>query len=86
MNNTSYGPLHVAPVSVRAPFDLRCPLIYDPAGSRLDRLNALREPLAGVELGVYDHRMLDWLAGWDTPTVGALVSLMHRARRAGGAR
>lgn len=81
-----YGPLHLEPVSVRAPFDVRHPLIYDPSGNRLDRLNALREALAGVELGAHDRGILDWLAGWDIPTVGTVVSLLHRARIAGGAR
>ncbi|MBL8926938.1 MAG: hypothetical protein JNM77_11965 [Pseudonocardia sp.] len=39
-------------------------------------------PLAGVELGTYDERIVAWLARWDVPTVGALVSLLGRA--AGG--
>jgi hypothetical protein len=30
----------------------------------------------------YDERILAWLAGWDVPTVGAVVSLLHRARAA----
>lgn len=83
---STYGPLHVEPVSVRAPFDQRHPTIHDPAGARLDRLNALTEPLAGVELGAYDRSILDWLAGWDIPTVAAIASLLHRARLADGAR
>ncbi len=78
--------MHTAPVSVRTPFGLRRPLIHDPARSRLDRLNALARSLVGVELGTYDRRMLDWLAGWGTPAVGILVSLLRRARLAGGAR
>ncbi|MBA2323525.1 MAG: hypothetical protein H0V92_05740 [Pseudonocardiales bacterium] len=86
MTNTTYGALDVEPVSHWAPFDVRRPLIYDLAGARLDRLNALREPLTGVELGAYDRRILDWLANWDTPTIGTIASLLHRARVAGGAR
>jgi hypothetical protein len=83
---TDYPPMHQAPVSVRAPFDVRRPVIYDPSGSRLDRRNALTEALTGIELGEYDQRMLDWLAGWDIPTVGTIVSLLYRVRAAGGAR
>lgn len=43
---------------------------------------ALREPLAGIELGTYDERILAWLAGWDDPTVMTIASLLHRARAA----
>lgn len=47
-----------------------------------DRVAALREPLAGLALGGYDRRILDWLAGFDVPTIGGVVSLLHRARAA----
>lgn len=43
---------------------------------------ALHEPLAGIELGAYDERILTWLAGWDDPTVVTIASLLHRARAA----
>ncbi|MBW1604197.1 hypothetical protein JJV70_19250 [Streptomyces sp. JJ66] len=39
---------------------------------------------AGVELGEYDTRIVDWLAGWDWPTVVVIVSWLHRADRTGG--
>lgn len=87
---TDLGPLDAEPVSVRPPFDQRpAPAPFDPdterwrAAQRADRLAALTDALAEVELGAYDRRMLDWLAGWDTPTVGTIVSLLHRARAAG---
>jgi hypothetical protein len=52
-----------------------------------DQLAALLDPLDGIELGAYDRRMLDWLAGWDIPTVATIASLLHRARlTSGGAR
>jgi hypothetical protein len=54
-----------------------------------DRLAALLDPLDGIELGLYDRRMLEWLAGWDIPTVATIASLLHRTRHAhppGGAR
>jgi hypothetical protein len=43
----------------------------------------LARPLAGVALGAYDRRILAWLAGWDTPTVLTVASLLARARAAG---
>jgi hypothetical protein len=43
---------------------------------------ALHEPLANIELGTYDERILAWLAGWDDPTVMTIASLLHRARAA----
>lgn len=72
--------LDVEPINIRPPFEVRRTLIYDLEASRLDFLAAVHEPLTGIELGSYDERMLRWLAGWDTPTVGTLVSLLHRAR------
>lgn len=37
---------------------------------------------AGVELGTYDRRIVDWIAGWDYPTVATIASLIRRAGRA----
>jgi hypothetical protein len=71
-----------APVSVRAPYDVRRPHAWDLEANRLDYLDALREPFAGLDLGKYDDRMIAWLAGWDVPTVGAFASLLHRVRAA----
>jgi hypothetical protein len=75
-------PLDREPVSVHPPYDRRRPLIDDSAAARRDRRDALAAPLAGITLGVYDVRMLDWLALSDIPTVGAVASLLHRARAA----
>ncbi|WP_052287070.1 hypothetical protein [Streptomyces sp. 769] len=47
---------------------------------------ALAEAFAGVELGEYDRRIIEWLVGWDSPTVATLASLVIRARKAGGVR
>ncbi len=76
------GPLDAAPVSVYPPFTSYPAGQYrhEPAG---ERRMVLYQALAGVELGDYDRRILDWLAGWDTPTVGAVVSLLLRVRGAG---
>jgi hypothetical protein len=34
-------------------------------------------------VGAYEHRILEWLAGMDTPTVAAVAALLARARAAG---
>lgn len=36
---------------------------------------------AGVELGEYDRRIVDWLSGWEWSTVATLAGWLHRARR-----
>jgi hypothetical protein len=96
MTRREVGPLNHEPVNIRPPFDVRMPSPVPPAGhlgsgaafeawraERLaDRVAALTEPLADLDLGAYDHRMIEWLAGFDIPTVGGVVSLLHRARAA----
>ena len=76
------GPLDTAPVSIYPPFTSYPPGTYrhEPAA---ERRMVLGQVLAEVELGDYDRRILDWLAGWDVPTVGTVVSLLLRARVAG---
>ncbi|NLU68474.1 hypothetical protein [Streptomyces sp. HNM0574] len=34
---------------------------------------------AGVHLGTYDARIVQWLAGWDWSTVAVVASLIRRA-------
>ena len=82
MSRLDLRPLGAEPVSVRAPFDVHRPVIRDVGAVRQDYLAALREPLAGIPLGAYDERIIRWLAGWDIPTAGVVVSLVHRARAA----
>jgi hypothetical protein len=41
--------------------------------------------LDGVELGAYDRRIVDWLAGWDGTTVATVCSWLVRARSAASA-
>jgi hypothetical protein len=82
MTRPDLRPLDVEPVSVRAPYDVRRPTVWDVLAVRAEYLTALHEPLAGIALGTYDQRMLAWLAGWDVPTVGTVASLLHRARAA----
>ncbi len=62
------------------------PLDRAPGGaflSEAQRRELLAQALAGVELGAYDRRILDWLAGWEPCTVRTLASLLRRARAAG---
>jgi hypothetical protein len=44
-------------------------------------LNACAD--AGVFLGAYDHRILEWLAGWEDATVAVVAGLITRAHAAG---
>lgn len=84
------GPLDRAPRAYRVPFDVVRPEApYDPdrdrwrAARRADRVAALLETLDGIELGDYDRRIAEHLAGsLDTPELGAVVSWVLRARAA----
>lgn len=38
---------------------------------------------AGVELGAYDRRIVDWLAGYEWSTTAVLLSWIKRAREGG---
>lgn len=91
MNSDDAGlrPLDEEPKNVRPPFAQRPP--EQPFDANTERWRAARladhraallEALEGVELGEYDQRIVDWLAGWDVPTIGAVVSLFYRARQA----
>lgn len=93
MRNPKTPPLHREPRRVRPPFDCDTP---ESAGRQADetadqwrtrrhdnRVAALLEALDGIELGDYDRRIIDWLAGWDTSVVGTVASLLYRAREAG---
>ncbi|MET7601364.1 hypothetical protein ABZS96_02305 [Streptomyces avermitilis] len=44
--------------------------------ARVLLLNELQS--AGVEMGAYDRRIVEWLAGWDSPTVATIASLIRR--------
>ncbi|MGH3698061.1 MAG: hypothetical protein ACRDRU_23330 [Pseudonocardiaceae bacterium] len=73
------APLDREPVSVHAPF------VSYPGGQYRhepveERRAALLAALDGVQLGVYDERIVSWLVGWDVPVVAAIVSLLWRAR------
>ncbi|MGH3719655.1 MAG: hypothetical protein ACRDRI_12630 [Pseudonocardiaceae bacterium] len=79
------GPLDREPVSVHAPF------VSYPGGQYRhepveERRAALLAALDGVQLGVYDERIVSWLVGWDVPVVAAIVSLLWQAREAAAQR
>jgi hypothetical protein len=41
---------------------------------------------AGVELGAFDHRIIEWTCGWEPSTVAViarLIALAHEAGKAG---
>jgi hypothetical protein len=38
-----------------------------------------------VELGAYDHAIVQWLAGWEPSTVAVMAGLISRAHEAGKA-
>lgn len=41
---------------------------------------------AGVDLGAYDHRIVQWLAGWEPETCAVVAGLITRAYEAGRSR
>lgn len=69
----------MVPVTNYGPHDV-VPWQGIPEGGWLSELLA---PLNGVELGIYDLRILEWSAfTLDWPTLRVLTSLLHRARAA----
>jgi hypothetical protein len=48
-----------------------------------ERRRILAEVLTGVDLGAWDERIVDWLAGWDAGTVLTVASWIVRSRGAG---
>ncbi len=64
------------------------PVEAPPAGfvPRAVQAEILAGVLAGIELGVWDRRILDWMAGWDASTVLTVASWIARSRVAGTSR
>jgi hypothetical protein len=48
----------------------------------LDRMAALAEPLAGLEISPLEHRIVEFLADREVHVVGVLADLLWRAREA----
>ncbi|GAB2818678.1 hypothetical protein [Lentzea nigeriaca] len=61
------------------------PVQVSPSGCKPadEQAQDLLQALRGVELGDYDRRIVQWLAGWDAAVVETVVSLIYRARQAG---
>lgn len=74
---------HVDPISDQ-PIETS-PRGFVPAEQQLEALLAELEA-AGVELGAYDQRIAQWVAGWDWPTVAVIASWIRRARLDGEAK
>jgi len=56
------------------------PVEVEPRGfvSRDEQWRVLMESLAGLELGVWDERIVSWLAGWEWSTVSTIASWLRR--------
>ncbi len=54
-----------------------------PAGLNMRACNLadLAAELSGIELGAYDKRIIEWLAGWEPSTVAVVCGLVSRARQ-----
>jgi hypothetical protein len=50
---------------------------FVPEGERAEILAGV---LAGIELGAWDRRIAEWLAGWDAATVLTVASWIARSR------
>lgn len=85
------GPRPTVAMSTVEPVDTlpEGPIESDPFDFYRDRSSAeiramLDDVLAGVELGAYDRRIVEWgKSMWDQPTMVTIASLIHRARAAG---
>lgn len=70
-----FGPIATPPKSLFPPYDR-----YTNGGEAAQKA-ALEDALRGIELGEYDQRMVEWLAGWETSTVAVVVSWIERAKQ-----
>lgn len=86
-----YAPIEREPRRVRPPHDTPDNrfdhlMTTDPTAWRravhLDRVAALLEPLAGVEVSDREHAVVEWIAGFDIHTIAPVVRLLHAARAA----
>ena len=53
---------------------------------RAGQAEILAGVLAGIELGAWDRRIVEWMAGWDASAVLTVASWIARARAAGPGR
>jgi hypothetical protein len=89
----TFGPIEQEPRRVRPPYNVRDEEAQgrwfgveteDEWRNRLhgDRLAAMLEPLAGMDVSPYERQILGWLSDWETGTVAVVAALLHRARAA----
>lgn len=88
---TTHQPITREPRRVRPPYDVPDQQFdhlttSDPGAWRrallLDRIAALAEPLAGLQLTPLEHRIVEFLADGEVHVVGVLANLLWRAREA----
>jgi hypothetical protein len=81
MSQIPTGPIETAPDGA-----IPYPEHGAPRGALADLFRTeLLAALDGMELGAYDRRMVNWLAGWDGTTVATVCSWLVRARSAASA-
>ena len=89
---TAPPPIESEPRRVRPPYDvpdrrLDHLMTTDPEAWRravqLDRVAALLEPLAGLDLSEREHAIVEWLAGWDLHMIAPVVRMLYATRAAG---
>ena len=54
-----------------------------PGDQRTMNLADLAAECAGIQLGTYDWRIIEWLANYEPATVAVICGLISRARQAG---
>lgn len=75
------GPFEHEPIGNRAPGVWPVPGAPHKPWNR----ERMEEVLAGVELGAYDLRILEWLTDWEPSTLAVVAGWIKRARRDAGA-
>lgn len=89
MSEPTHPSITREPLRVRPPYDVRDDALDGIADTEawrrarhLDRVAALREPLVGLEVTEYEHRLLEHLARRDTDEVAVVAALLWRCRGA----
>jgi hypothetical protein len=88
-------PIDTPPLRLRPPYDQLDDMRFQMFGFEtadewrarihMDNRAAVLEQLDGIPLGDYDHRIIDWIACYDVPTIAVIASLLRRTWWAGHA-